>query len=37
MNFTAVPGQDDNQDFGVPFSDADGNFYVFAHFSIGFK
>jgi hypothetical protein len=36
MDFTAVPGQDDNQDFGVPFS-ADGNFYVFAHFSIGFK
>ena len=37
LNFTAVPGQDDNHDFNVPFSDADGNFYVFAHFSIGFK
>lgn len=35
-NFTAVPGQDDNQDFGVPFS-ATAPFSVFAHFSIGFK
>ena len=37
MNFTGVPGADDNQDFGVPFTDANGDFYVFAHFSIGFK
>ena len=36
-SFTAVPGQDDNQDFGVPFTDDNGQFYVFAHFSIGFK
>ena len=33
-NFTAAPGLDDNADFGVPFYDADGNFYVFAHFAV---
>jgi len=33
-NFTGKPGQDDNQDFGVPFSDADGSFSIFAHFSV---
>ena len=34
MNFTAKPGKDDNQDFGVPFADAGGHFYIFAHFSV---
>jgi hypothetical protein len=34
MNFTAKPGKDDNQDFGVPFVDEDGHFYIFAHFSV---
>ncbi|OHB68384.1 MAG: hypothetical protein A2Y77_09110 [Planctomycetes bacterium RBG_13_62_9] len=33
-NFTAKPGQDDNQDFGVEFYDADGVFYIFAHFEV---
>ncbi|MCX6004914.1 MAG: hypothetical protein NT082_04505 [Chloroflexi bacterium] len=33
-NFTAKPGQDANQSFGVPFSDANGQFYIFAHFSV---
>ena len=33
-NFTAKPGRDDNQDFGVPFVDTDGHFYIFAHFSV---
>ena len=36
MNFTAKPGQDDNQNFGVPFVDADGQFYIFAHFSVAY-
>lgn len=36
LNFTAVPGSDDNQDFGVQFFDGDGHFYVFAHFSIDY-
>ena len=36
INFTAKPGQDDNQDFGVPFVDADGQFYIFAHFSVAY-
>jgi hypothetical protein len=36
MNFTAKPGKDDNQDFGVPFVDADGQFYIFAHFSVAY-
>lgn len=31
MNFKAVPGQDDNHDFVVPFT-ADGSFYVFRAF-----
>ena len=35
-NFTGSPGTDDNQDFGVPFSDADGQFKVFAHFAIDY-
>ena len=35
-NFTAKPGQDDNQDYGKPFSDPSdtGTFYIFAHFSV---
>ena len=34
MNFTAIPGQDVIQEnFGVPFV-ADGQFYIFAHFSV---
>ena len=33
-NFTAKPGKDDNQDFGVPFVDAGDHFYIFAHFSV---
>jgi hypothetical protein len=39
MNFTAKPGKYDNQDFGVPFSadaDGDGQFYIFAHFSVAY-
>ena len=36
MNFTAAPGQDDNQDFGTTFGDADGEFYVFAHFALSY-
>ncbi|MCK9274775.1 MAG: hypothetical protein M0P57_06765 [Syntrophales bacterium] len=36
-NFTAVPGQDDNRDFGVPFEDSDCNFYVFAHFAVEYR
>ena len=39
MNFTAKPGQDDNQDFGKTFSadaDSDGNLYIFAHFSVAY-
>jgi hypothetical protein len=35
-NFTGKPGQDDKQDFGVPFSDPDGSFYIFAHFSVAY-
>jgi hypothetical protein len=34
MNFTGKPGKDDNQDFYHTFYDADGLFYVFAHFSL---
>jgi PKD repeat protein len=34
MDFKAKPGQDDNQDFGVPFYDEDGEFYIFAHFAV---
>ena len=33
-NFTAAPGKDDNQDFGVSFYDVDGEFYIFAHFAV---
>ena len=33
-NFTAAPGRDDNQDFGIPFYDADGEFFIFAHFAV---
>ena len=35
-NFTGSPGTDDNADFGVPFPDADGQFKVFAHFTIDY-
>ena len=34
MDFKAKPGQDDNQDFGVPFYDEDGCFLIFAHFAV---
>ena len=34
MSFKANPGTDDNQDFGTAFADADGIFYIFAHFSV---
>ena len=34
--FTGSPGTDDNADFGVPFSDADGEFKVFAHFTLDY-
>jgi hypothetical protein len=37
MNFSAVPGQDDNQDYGVPFADSDGKFYIFAHFAVTYQ
>lgn len=37
MNFTASPGTDDNQDFGMPFTDSNGNFYIFAHFTVGYE
>ncbi len=37
MNFTGKPGQDDNQDFGVPFSDGDGEFYIFTHFEVEYQ
>ncbi len=37
MNFKAIPGQDDNQDFGVPFEDMDGMFKIFAHFSVRYE
>ena len=35
-DFTAKPGKDDNQDFGEgnEFYDADGKFYIFAHFAV---
>ncbi|MBN2395288.1 MAG: hypothetical protein JXC36_02365 [Candidatus Atribacteria bacterium] len=36
-DFTAKPGKDDNQDFGVPFYDDDGKFYIFAHFAVECK
>ncbi|MDD3640704.1 MAG: hypothetical protein PHE00_02820, partial [Atribacterota bacterium] len=34
MDFQAVPGIDDNADWGVPFYDEDGEFFIFAHFGI---
>jgi hypothetical protein len=34
MNFTGKPGQDDNADFGIFFYDENGNFYIFAHFTV---
>ncbi len=37
MSFKAKPGKDDNQDYGVPFADADGSFYIFAHFSVEYR
>ena len=37
MSFTAKPGQDDNQDFGVEFDDVDGVFYIFAHFAVEYR
>lgn len=37
MTFKAIPGQDDNHDFGVPFEDVDGMFYIFAHFSVRYE
>lgn len=37
MSFTASPGTDDNQDYGTAFADADGLFYIFAHFSVAYK
>jgi|GEM_PF-6004134 len=36
-NFLGVPGKDDNADFGVPFIDADGVFYFFAHIVVNYK
>ena len=35
-SFTGSPGTDDNADWGVPFTDADGLFKVFAHFSLDY-
>lgn len=37
LPFTAKPGQDDNQDFGAPFSDGDGAFFIFAHFAVEYR
>jgi hypothetical protein len=34
---SANPGQLDTQDFGVPFADADGMFYIFAHFAVAYQ
>ncbi|MHB1457025.1 MAG: hypothetical protein ACYC0V_08940 [Armatimonadota bacterium] len=34
MSFTGKPGKDDNWDFGDSFDDADGHFYIFAHFAV---
>ena len=36
QQFTGSPGTDDNQDFGVAFPDADGQFKVFAHFTLDY-
>jgi len=35
-NFTGSPGTDDNRDFNVPFTDSDGMFKVFAHFTLDY-
>jgi len=40
MSFTAVPGQDDNADFFVPFDEfisLSRGFYVFAHFEVEYR
>ncbi len=37
MIFKAIPGTDDNQDYGVAFEDLDGMFYIFAHFSVRYE
>ncbi len=34
MDFKAIPGQDDNQNFFEPFYDEDGLFFIFAHFAM---
>lgn len=34
---TAKPGLEDNQDFGVPFTDADGMFKMFAHITVQYQ
>lgn len=36
MTFTAKPGKDDNANWGVPFYDEDGMFYIFAHFEVNY-
>ena len=36
MTFRAIPGRDDNADWGVPF-EAEAAFYVFAHFSVRYE
>ena len=36
-DFTAKPGRDDNADWGVPFYDEDGEFYIFAHFEVEYE
>ena len=35
-NVHGKPGTDDNQDFGVAFADAYGQFKVFAHFTLDY-
>ena len=37
MDFKAVPGQDDNADFGTSFYDSNGEFYFFAHFAVVYE
>jgi hypothetical protein len=37
MDFKGIPGIDDNEDFGEPFEDDDGRFYIFAHFSVLYR
>lgn len=36
-DFMGKPGRDDNQDFGTAFYDADGDFYIFAHFAVEYQ